>query len=464
MEDIKVSVIVPVYNTAEYLRQCLDSIVGQTLQEIEIILVDDGSTDNSMEILREYESKDPRIKVLHQENKYSGVARNTGMKVAKGKYLVFWDSDDYFKPEALRLMYEQCEKDNAQICICGGRQFFEEQQFECPAPRYIRKKEIPEQIPYNIFTAPDNILTVTINVTWNKMFLRSFVESTGVEYQSVRNCTDVFFIECVQCLADSITMVNKPLVVYRKAKTFGLVASIDKGLDSALYAWTSTAEFLKEHDRFPERSFANRSFEDIIHLMSNTTKWETFRDGVLYMKKEGFEKLSIKRPADDDNEYFYIKWQNEACRRMYDDTPEEFGRWLGNIYFHQNAASVAKSRKTAEDNKKNVNSLKKDIEKKDASIEKLKGEKAAEKEKAKAEKERAQKEVASLKKKIDEGNKREKDLKDKLADQKEQLKVQKAKNAEVSKKLKDTRNSVSFKIGRVITWIPRKIKKLIKKK
>ena len=92
----KVSVIIPVYNVEEYLRECLDSIVKQTLREIEIICVDDGSTDNSLEILKEYAKKDNRITVITQKNLHAGVARNAGLAVAKGEYLSFLDSDDFF--------------------------------------------------------------------------------------------------------------------------------------------------------------------------------------------------------------------------------------------------------------------------------------------------------------------------------------------------------------------------------
>ena len=99
-----VSVVIPVYNAAPWLRQCLDSVVGQTLREIEIICVDDGSTDESPQILEEYAQADERVRILHQQNQYAGVARNNGLAHASGKYIIFWDSDDYFDLDALRLM------------------------------------------------------------------------------------------------------------------------------------------------------------------------------------------------------------------------------------------------------------------------------------------------------------------------------------------------------------------------
>ncbi len=94
MQNIKISVIIPVYNAEKYLRECLDSIVKQTLQEIEIICIDDGSTDNSLAVLREYERKDERLKIIEQANSGAGVARNAGMKAARGEYLAFMDADD----------------------------------------------------------------------------------------------------------------------------------------------------------------------------------------------------------------------------------------------------------------------------------------------------------------------------------------------------------------------------------
>ena len=99
----KVSVILPVYNVSDYLRQCMDSIVGQTLKDIEIICVDDGSTDDSLAILKEYEAKDQRVKVIQQANAGAGAARNKGLEIATGEYLSFLDSDDFFEPDMVAM-------------------------------------------------------------------------------------------------------------------------------------------------------------------------------------------------------------------------------------------------------------------------------------------------------------------------------------------------------------------------
>ena len=108
-----VSVIIPVYKAEKYLRQCLDSICGQTLKDIEIICVDDGSTDSSPEILKEYREKDERVIVVRQENAGAGAARNKGLDISKGKYLSFLDADDFFEPDMLEEAF-RCAEINLQ--------------------------------------------------------------------------------------------------------------------------------------------------------------------------------------------------------------------------------------------------------------------------------------------------------------------------------------------------------------
>ena len=111
-----VSIIIPVYNTSKYLPECLDSVINQTLKEIEIICIDDCSTDDSWKILQDYEKTDSRIKIFRQEkNMRQGAARNRGLKEASGKYIWFIDSDDFINKEACQLLYDTAEKNNVQI-------------------------------------------------------------------------------------------------------------------------------------------------------------------------------------------------------------------------------------------------------------------------------------------------------------------------------------------------------------
>ena len=119
VDEIKISVIIPVYNASKYLRQCINSVLGQTLKNIEVICIDDGSIDNSLEILKEYQIKDNRIIVCTQENSGAAVARNKGLDIAKGDYIAFMDPDDYYPDrDVLFSIYERACDNNA--LIAGG--------------------------------------------------------------------------------------------------------------------------------------------------------------------------------------------------------------------------------------------------------------------------------------------------------------------------------------------------------
>ena len=116
--SVKVSVILPVYNASDYLHQCMDSIVGQTLKDIEIILVDDGSPDNCGKICDEYAAKDTRIKVIHKENGGLSSARNAGMEVAEGEYIGFVDSDDWIESDMYMTLWQKAKDINADLVNC----------------------------------------------------------------------------------------------------------------------------------------------------------------------------------------------------------------------------------------------------------------------------------------------------------------------------------------------------------
>ena len=115
MGDVKVSVIVPVYNVEKYLRECLESLVNQTLKEIEIICINDGSDDSSLEVLNEYASKDSRFKIISQQNQGQGIARNKGIDIANGEYLQFVDPDDWVETNMLEKLYNFANKNNSNV-------------------------------------------------------------------------------------------------------------------------------------------------------------------------------------------------------------------------------------------------------------------------------------------------------------------------------------------------------------
>ena len=115
----KISIIVPVYNVEQYINRCIDSLLGQTLKDIEIILVDDGSPDQCPQICDEYARKDSRIKVIHKKNNGLGYARNSGLELATGEYIAFVDSDDYVNINMYEKLYNETINNNFDIVYCG---------------------------------------------------------------------------------------------------------------------------------------------------------------------------------------------------------------------------------------------------------------------------------------------------------------------------------------------------------
>ncbi|WP_455644913.1 glycosyltransferase family 2 protein [Methanosphaera sp.] len=124
MIKTKVSIIIPVYNSSKYLLECLDSIKRQTLTDFEVICIDDNSTDDSLNILKKYADNDQRFKVLQQEHKGPGAARNKGIREASGEYILFIDSDDWIEKDTLDTLYTQASKTNSDLVLFNGKEHY----------------------------------------------------------------------------------------------------------------------------------------------------------------------------------------------------------------------------------------------------------------------------------------------------------------------------------------------------
>ena len=152
----KVSVVIPVYNVEKYLGECLDSVLRQTFKDLEIICVDDGSTDSSPKILADYAAKDSRIKIITQPNGGLSAARNAGMDAASGKYIYFLDSDDYITDDAMERCVEICERDNLDQLVFGCNLRFEDESM----PEKMREKKarcyiLPDVPDGKVFFGPE---------------------------------------------------------------------------------------------------------------------------------------------------------------------------------------------------------------------------------------------------------------------------------------------------------------------
>ena len=142
---VKVSVIVPVYNVEKYIRKCLDSLVNQTLEDIEIIVVNDGSKDSSIDILKEYAEKHNNIKVYEKENGGLSDARNYGLQFATGKYIAFLDSDDYVDVNLYKRMYEKAKAEDSDMVECNFYWVYDNKTKKDIGQKYKGKKQMFEK-------------------------------------------------------------------------------------------------------------------------------------------------------------------------------------------------------------------------------------------------------------------------------------------------------------------------------
>lgn len=196
---MKVSVILPIYNVANYLPKCLDSLLKQTLQDIEIICVNDASPDNSFEILQEYATKDKRIKILNQANTGPGCARNNGIKAASGEYVGFVDPDDWVEQEMFQKMYDTAIENNADIVECGVMTHNEK------TGKTKSKQGFVGVISGKAFTVKDYPEYVFDGITsgWNKLCRRTFLLENDIWYSNGRAAEDHYFTIKARLLAQS---------------------------------------------------------------------------------------------------------------------------------------------------------------------------------------------------------------------------------------------------------------------
>ncbi len=217
----KVSVIIPVYNSEKYLNQCLGSLINQTITDMQIICVDDGSTDNSLKILEEYSKKHINLFILHREHMGASEARNEGFKFAQGEYVIFLDSDDVFEKDMMEELYSSACKFNADIAICEYDLEMEENKknyTEKIFKSYMNKYSI---CPFKVSDLPLEGLTFWITSPWNKLCKREFIEKEGIAFQDLDSANDVYFSCVSMILAKKIihTESFRPMVHYRKNVT-----------------------------------------------------------------------------------------------------------------------------------------------------------------------------------------------------------------------------------------------------
>lgn len=203
---IKVSIIVPVYNMKKYLEKCLDSLVNQTLKDIEIIAINDGSKDESLEILKKYEKKHKNIIVFDNDNQGISKTRNFGIEKATGEYITFIDSDDYVALNMMELMYDKAVTENLDIVVCDYYNFYENKN-------KIEEVKILDFPNTTVYESKELLFKINSS-PWNKLYKRELVKKNKYRFPEGIKYEDLGYIPILLTEATSIGKLNIPLNYY----------------------------------------------------------------------------------------------------------------------------------------------------------------------------------------------------------------------------------------------------------
>ena len=313
--NVSISIIMPVYNSAEFLPQCLDSITHQSFKQFELICVDDGSKDASLEILREFSHHDKRMLILTQSHQYAGVARNLGLEYASGKYVLFLDSDDFFDHDFLKKIYAQIEKFDSDICVFKARAFDQETKEISDLPYTCNIDLCPCKEVFSRKTNNRNIFAFTTAAPWTKIFRRDFIYTNKIRFQSTRSANDLLFVFMSLVLAEKIVTLDEYLVYYRVNMGTSLQSTQDKEPLAFYDALCALKDELIKRKRYSEieQSYIVFALDYCLYNLGTLRTKKAFENVFYFLKNVAFRELDIiGHPRD----YFYAYTDNNFDRMV----------------------------------------------------------------------------------------------------------------------------------------------------
>ncbi len=286
---VMVSVIIPVYNAEMYIAECLDSLIHQTYSALEIICVDDGSTDGTYSILETYRLKESRIKLFRQDNQYAGAARNKGIGAAEGKYLLFVDADDFCREDMVEKLVNKAESESTNILI------FDLNLYDDKAKKIVQdswKSVYPSYFGEGVKSAvdlKDTIFQVAHSGPMNKLFLREFVVKNNIWFQQIPRTNDLFFVYVAMTYAERIAILDEKLEYYR----INNLGSLQSTNDRSPFSFFTALQGLKDN---------------LVHR------------GVYSLFQKSYEKMALSvsmvNLASIKDKDIYIKLMNTVSNRL----------------------------------------------------------------------------------------------------------------------------------------------------
>ncbi|QYG88337.1 glycosyltransferase family 2 protein [Bacillus atrophaeus] len=313
-----VSIIIPVYNGEKYLRQCLDSARDQTLKDIEIIVVDDGSTDSTRNILRYYEAIDERLKPIYQANQGPGTARNNALKQARGEYVAFLDSDDWVEPETYADMYKAARDHNADIVFTDIRWVYEDktknrvQKYVVSANKPIDRTEIKAEI----------LTDFLYNGSYGgvcKLFRKSFLEARNIEFPSGKYLgEDWLFNMDAFTYCQTAYYIDKPYYHYRQMNGSSLMRKYNPELFDSYINSNTLERYAKRWGLYDEQIAVDLARRKC-YIAVNGCIQNEFKPGCDKTIREKLVLITdiVEHPNVGKAVEIALKHEESLARRMY---------------------------------------------------------------------------------------------------------------------------------------------------
>ncbi len=323
--SVLISFVLPVYNMEKFLSNSLSSLCGQTMQEIEIICVDDGSTDKSLEILREFQQKDWRIQIYVNTEESSGAAipRNLGLSKVTGDYVLVVDSDDTFHPTLAEKVYQKALATNADIILFDVEKFHSDTGEKIPTNQFLNPALLPEQEVFSPMEVADRLFLLGDGVAWNKLIRFSLIQENQLSFFPVHVVDDMNFTFSALVLAKTISVVDEKLLFYRVGNGASQMSNLHRDPLTPVKVLGKLREFLYKHELFScyEKTYLERGIGLCMFYFDGLQKKEDFSTLYYEIQSVGEDVLGFYR-----NRLFLVEnlLKKQWIEDIYLLSPDEF--------------------------------------------------------------------------------------------------------------------------------------------
>ncbi len=288
-----ISIIIPVYNAADHIGDLLGDVRAQTFKDFEVICVDDGSTDTTTGVLDQWMQRDSRIRVISKENAGPGIARNTGLDAARGKYVLFFDSDDRIRPQLAQHAIDRARQTQADIVIYQARHLEDATGKDRTSPDRWDGSKWPET--FNSETNATGLLQTFRNWPWDKLFRRAFIEDNQLRFPALYRTEDLPFTCEALCLAKTIALLDEELYLYRVGSKNASTQTLDSHPFDFIEACRLFLAFLHDNGLYGrmQREYVNWASLCVLVNLYGLHTWDAFNETLRLLHGDGLQQLEL---------------------------------------------------------------------------------------------------------------------------------------------------------------------------